>query len=603
MSVLLVWHLYDTQQYLFAFREQLMVFYYDLSIVMQRYSGIGGFSLMSAHYLTQFFRFPFIGALVTAFLGILSTFCLWRSLPRRYPTLLAFALCLMPVIFQCHSLFDVYYSYQGLVAYTLFTVFVYIQQRLSHRFDDSNKTLLSGCLLALVLFYLAGAVAFLFTSYIFIISLIENPRSSWRMLLPILVVVMLGGFSINYAWLPTWRYAVTNGAYYEPIIEPTLFFQTSWIITCLIPLFTPLLSFAEARMRQWMNVASLALLFILIALFTIRSANRNQQRMYPMIVMDYHIVRHDWKGLLSTPSCDSSNFLMMNRVNLALSKQGRLLDDFFHYPQMMAYSIMTELDNLSLDVEITSTICEIYYQMNNIASADERAFNSYEGLRFGSPSNLQMLVRTSLIFGRYQLAEKFIGLLEKTLYYKDLATQQRGFLYNDEAVLADAEYGPKRRSLPEKDSRTFIQAQGPYFDLLTTLRVSPESQATRDYAIAYLLLANDIPHINAFVEEFYNTPVMPKTPLRLQEAYLAANEKDLDLCRAHGVEEKTINEYQRLKKTMLDARSSGMNPGPLMQEWRYTYWYYLLITSPNLARMREEMQQQESAKQGKQSIM
>ena len=210
MSVLLVWHLQDTQQYLFAFREQLMVFYNHLSIVMQRYSGIGGFSLMSAHFLTQFFRFSFIGAVVTATLGILSTVCLWRSLPRRYPTLLAFALCILPVIFQCHSLFDVYYSYQGLVAYTLFTVFVFLQQKLSCRFDDSNKILLIGCLLALVLFYLAGAVAFLFSLYIFIISMIDNPRSSWRMLLPILLVVMLGGFRINYAWLPTWRYVVTN---------------------------------------------------------------------------------------------------------------------------------------------------------------------------------------------------------------------------------------------------------------------------------------------------------------------------------------------------------------------------------------------------------
>ena len=95
---------------------------------------------------------------------------------------------------------------------------------------------------------------------------------------------------------------------------------------------------------------------------------------------------------------------------------------------------------------------------------------------------------------------------------------------------------------------------------------------------------------------------MQKTPLRLQEAYLAANEKDLDLCRAHGVEEKTIKEYQRLKKVMLDARSSLLNPAPMMQEWRYTYWYYLLITSPHLARMRDEMQQ-ESANKGKQSIM
>ena len=244
-------------------------------------------------------------------------------------------------------------------------------------------------------------------------------------------------------------------------------------------------------------------------------------------------------------------------------------------------------------MEINTTLSELFWQMDNIASADEKAFNSYEGLRYGSPKNLQMLVRTSLVFGRYQHAEKYIKMLELTTFYKDWAREQRRFLYNDKAVEADPEYGSKRRSLPV-DTREFIQARGPYYDLLLTLRSNPKAIAARDYAIGYLLLANDVPHINSFIEEFYGTEAMPQMPLRLQEAAIAANEKDLDWCRSHGVEERVIDEYQRLRQVILQQPANTKSPNALMP-WRYTYWYYLLVTSPNMAKMRETLQRKQQA--------
>lgn len=187
-------------------------------------------------------------------------------------------------------------------------------------------------------------------------------------------------------------------------------------------------------------------------------------------------------------------------------------------------------------------------------------------------------------------------MLELTTFYKDWATAQRRFLYNDEAVEADPEYGSKRKSLP-LGTRDFVQARGPYADLLVTLRANPYATAARDYAIGYLILANDVKHINSFTEEFYGTEAMPTTPLRLQEAILAANEKDLDFCRAHGVEEKTISEYQRLKKNFIQAKASGTDPAYAIREWRHTYWYFLLVTSSRLAQMREQMIKQQEAQE------
>lgn len=595
IAILLGVHLQRTQEFLFFFREKFMVFYNDWDIIFSRYHGVGGIGLGISHWLSQFFINNYVGATVTALIGAISALALWGSMPKNMRNIMLLPLCIVPVIFQCDALFDVYYAYQGYVAFFLFTLFALAYRIVGDRCENHNIRIATASCLCLLLFYVGGSVGFLLSIYLFVVELVDNPRSSWKYLLPIALILIASAFCVTKAYLSLYRYALSNAAYYEPIIEPSNFFHTSWILVGLIAFVAPLLQMLQKKIKYIFEVTCAIVFVVLISLFAINSANRNEQKMYAMIAMDHYINTGQTKELLQSKYSDSSNFIMMNRVNYALSKEGRLLDDFYHYHQLAPNSIMNDLKDLSLDVEITSTLSEIYYQMDNIASADEKAFNSYEGLRYGSPNNLQMLVKTSLVFGRYRQAEKYIKMLEETTYYKDWASAQRKYLYDDAAVEADPEYGSKRKSLPSKDSRYFVQAYGPYADLLETVRTNPQATAARDYAIAYLLLTNNIPHINSFMEEFYGSDAMPIVPRRLQEAFLAANESDLERCRAYGVEESVINDYKELKKTLIQARNNGDNAQTYLRQWRYTYWYYLLITSPNLAKMREQLRQQEEA--------
>lgn len=603
MAILFGYHLQSTQEFIFYFREQLMVFYNDADIIMSRYLGVGGLGLLLTHWFTQFFILEYAGAIISAILGVLAALLLWKSLQKQNSSLIMLPLWMLPAIFQCDALFDVYYAYQGYVAYFLFAVFAFIYRLIVNHIENYNYRILTAVILILTLFYVGGAIAALLSVYIFVLELLENPRKCWMMIVPIAVMLVASKFCVDKAYLPLYRDALLNSAYYEPILDPTNFFHTSWILILVIPFLAPLIEHLDNKIKPIMRILCSVVVLAAVSTFAAFSSNRNQQKMYPMMAMDHYIVNQDWKELLNSPYCNSSNFILMNRVNLALSHEGRLLDDFYKYPQLTSYSLVTDLENLSLDVEITSTVCEIYWNLDNIASADERAFNSYEGLRYGSPSNLKMLVKTSLVFGRYAQAEKYIKMLEKTTFYKEWASGQRKYLYNDDAVEADPVYGAKRKSLPI-GTRDFVQARGPYADLLVTLRANPKAIAARDYAIGYLILANDVNHINSFTEEFYGTEVMPTTPLRLQEAILAANERDLEYCRAHGVEEKTINDYQELKKNYLQAKESGIDPAAALRPWRHTYWYFLLVTSNRLAKVREQMikQQEEQQKTDNQQV-
>ena len=214
--------------------------------------------------------------------------------------------------------------------------------------------------------------------------------------------------------------------------------------------------------------------------------------------------------------------------------------------------------------------------MGNVGASMNKAFDSFVGSRYGNPTMVKILVKANLIYGSYELADKYISLLENTWAYADWAKEQRHFLYNDDAVNADSEYGPKRKGLPKEDY--FIFHKGPYVDMLDLLDAGSTDLATRDYAIAFVLLAKDGKSIKRFVEDYYGTDIMKDVPVIMQQALIAVSEDDLDYCRMHGVTQETINGYEAYKIAYLNARSSGKNPASaLKRDYRRTYWYYYMF--------------------------
>ena len=235
MLILFGIHLQQTQEYLFFFREKLMVFYNDASIIAQRYLGVGGLGLMLTHWLTQFFILDYAGAIITALLGVLSAYMLWVSMPRSKRPVIMLPLFILPFVFQCHALFDIYYSYQG------------VYRLLADRTSNPNLNILWASILTLLLFYIGGAVGFLLAIYIFVIELIDKPLQSWRLLTPVLIILIVSAICISRGVLPLWRNAITNESYYEPILEATNFFFTSWVLAIVLPLLAPLFISFESK--------------------------------------------------------------------------------------------------------------------------------------------------------------------------------------------------------------------------------------------------------------------------------------------------------------------------------------------------------------------
>ena len=128
---------------------------------------------------------------------------------------------------------------------------------------------------------------------------------------------------------------------------------------------------------------------------------------------------------------------------------------------------------------LSALLSDIYFSMGHIAFSQRYAFEANEGMGNFSPRMLQRLVQTSLIYGHYGTAKKYLDILESTLFYKDWATAHRRFLWNDPAVETDSILGSKRKCL-FPDNR-FSGIKGLDDDLKQIVLKNPMHKTTIQY--------------------------------------------------------------------------------------------------------------------------
>ena len=102
-------------------------------------------------------------------------------------------------------------------------------------------------------------------------------------------------------------------------------------------------------------------------------------------------------------------------------------------------------------------LSDICYQMGDLSSAQKFAFEGYVSSVDGNPRLLQRLVQTNILTGAYAVAEKYIRILEQTLFYKEWAAEWRKYLYRDDLVEEEPSLGGKGGRGEKADSMPCLQ--------------------------------------------------------------------------------------------------------------------------------------------------
>ena len=269
--------------------------------------------------------------------------------------------------------------------------------------------------------------------------------------------------------------------------------------------------------------------------------------------LDIEVSREHWDKVLKLSEKDLYMEEASYCYNLALAMQGKLGDALFNHSQNHQATLLFPVS--AERAIFTNTLAgEAWFQLGDMTMAEQSAITSLQasprhtGARF-----ITRLARVNLITGEDAAAQKYLGMLGRTLFYGKWA-RSRMPGRQDEAT--QAELSKARSRLTGKD---FVhQAENPRAVLLDLLEADSTNTLAHHYLLCYDLLCYDL---DGFIRDYEPD----RLPARLyDEAILIwlsqQGRLNPEEVRGYGVD---VSEVDRMGRF-------GRNPNA----FKNTYWYY-----------------------------
>jgi hypothetical protein len=556
--------------YHFLYLDQQNMFLHDESCFLSFLDKPAGLVEYLSARMTQHFIIPFCGALTVSALLTLTGMLTAAVVRRIAPHSNLFVCSLLPVVTLLFPVFDFNYCYSGILSYCLMLTALYFFYMTGSIAGRIVYTLFAS----VTLFWLAGAVAFLFVVCIFLRELLNRFTQAYIFLLPLLLVAGLAIWGVMSSWAAEYRFLLLPDGYFTHRLQPGFAVYLSWI--CL-----PVLLLASFLLRRKDEVRPgrklterIVQLALVGGIFVFGVKNFINLKAEFFKELDYYVRMEQWDRITARCQGNLSNYLYKCYLNLALAEKGELGERMFAFDQSGLKGLLLPKNRVT---HISVILSDVYFSMGHIALSQQMAFEanmSTEGL--GNPRMYKRLIQTNLITGAYSIAEKYIALLEKTCYYKSWATAQRRFLWNDSAVEADPTLGIKRKCIPAQND--LAEMNGLDSDLRLIARQTPEHRASIQYAGALYLLDKNMAAFKEFVETMYGTDALPALPKSFQEAVIILSEQDPDYWARFHVSEATAQRYADFRQQVLANRNNASAlPAQMQHRFGDTYWYYFML--------------------------
>lgn len=558
-------------EYHFYYIEQSQLFLFSEAYIRNKLLLPGGFSMLVAEFLVQFFIRPYVGALVTAVLLTGVGVCTAGIVKRIAPVSGLFILYVLPMLALLFMHFDFNYRVQGTVCYLMMMALLCGYMRIR----NDLFCLVAGCVLVPVLFWLAGSIAVLFAGMVCLFEGLRKTPKWYISLIGVAEVLLLGVGTVYFSLMGEYRWVFGPDLYYHYTLHPKEIIYYSWICLPLVFLVAFFIRNKNSLSgKKWRaGISCIAQLAMIAAVLWWGMPKYSDAKTLKLKKLDYFARTEQWDKTIEECKGKLTNFLYMCHLNMALANKGELSDKMFNFDQRGPQGSLVQWNKSE---NISCMLSDIYFTMGATASSQEMAFEGYvSAMEDGNPRMLKRLVQTNLIYGTYPVAEKYISILEKTYAYRDWAQSQRKYLYNDEVVESDPILGTRRRMLPDRNSLAMIK--GLAGDLALFLEKGPANSAALQYLGAMYLLAKDLEGFKALVEKYYGTEFLPVLPVHFQEAVIVMSEKEPDYWKRFNVSETIVARFTDYKKQVLANRNNSAIAGLLNRSYGNTYWFYFMF--------------------------
>ncbi|MDX8338050.1 DUF6057 family protein [Draconibacterium sp. IB214405] len=551
------------------YQEQYQLFLFTPQYLLDFIKHPGGASDYLGNFFTQFFFYSKIGALtLAAMLVILQRIILATTL-KLGVSQHWMPLTLIPSILYWSLLCDENYMLGGLVAMILLALFCLLYLQIKR----GTAQRIVGVILLLTLYWAAGGVFIFFTLFM-LFSKFAGKSKIGKNDLSFAIILMLITPTLPYLaklivlQYPMQKFWIGVNYFRFPVSIPTAITTVAFLIPA-IPFFLFFISKMINVKKAGLVLVTLSILISAVTFGFIRnSADFSKEE---VMAYDFHIRMRRWdRAIALADEKAPTSPLSVTCLNLALAETGQLGEKMFEYYQN---GISGLLPDFTRDFTIPIITGEVYYHLGLINTAQRFAFEAMEALPDYQKSvrSVKRLAETNIINGDYEVAKKYLHLLQKTLYYKNWATRSLEIIKNEKQVEQHIEWGWLRSARIQED---FLFSEQEKLNMIGLLFMNNrQNKIAFEYLAAATLLEKDLQQFIRYfpLSSSLNYKVIPK---HFQEALLYIWEvtnddptKEISYPINNAIRAR-LNDYKKQYGSTRDAKIMEKGFGD-------TYWYYL----------------------------
>ena len=463
------------------YQEQYQLFLFDSSYIWDVIALPGGVADLLGRFSTQFFLYAWVGATIIAILlSVIQLLTLGLANWGRF-----YGLSYVPAFLLWIFLLDENALLGGVWAVVLTLSASLAIDKMA---DGWTRRILTAMLIPL-LFWIAGPVSIVFC----ILQIRRANHFIWNiatMLLFVLTPLVLAHC------LPVLDGSLWRGIHYYryPTVIPTMLWIAVLALVILLGVQGVKGVKDECTCRYkshtpndiLLTFASFAVVAVVMAVMVWKNSNFKAEK---TMKYDFMACHQQWNRILNTIDEEKpNNQIGVTVQNLALAKQGTLLNKMFEYNQNGMLGLLPDVQR---DATSPMPTAEAYYHLGLTNIAQRTVFEAQEAiLDFQKSARcFKRLAQTNLINGDYEVARKYLMILKKTLFYSDWANETITLLGNEKAIANHPEYGTLRTFAIKND---FLFSDNATPEILERLYLSnKKNKLAYQYMMASFILTGD----------------------------------------------------------------------------------------------------------------
>ena len=529
-----------------TYQEQLQLFLFDGDYFCSRMAEPGGFARYVAEFLVQFYNGVAIGAAILALLYMLVQRLTWRLMRSESH----YALSFIPVVMLWYAMGDESVMLTYVIALVLAMAVAWVWMKWSVNWAQWIKWVVALLLIPLM-YWLIGPMVLLLT-------VLMMP---WVVAVVALIyAVALILLSAHYLPFPMMRVVLGISYYRIPVTLPYLLMA--------IPVVVGLLAYVVRllpKAKQWVSIVEVML--VLIVSVQLVDLGYDQKK-YELIEYDHMVRVQDWDGIICKAEKQMPDLPMsVSATNLALGMTNQLGDRAFDFYQRGTEGLLPKFERNFATTQLTG---EIYFWLGLVNTAQRFAFEAMEAIPNYNKSArvVKRLAETNLINGQYDVARKYLQMLEKTVFYRPWALRTMALLGNEKAINAHPLYGTLRQCRLHED---FLFSDRELDKICGQLFMhNPQNQMAAQYLLMVPLLDRDVPKFMQYAQVIQHR--IKYNPRHCQEGIAFAFMQQRQQPPQGIVSPMILQQMNEFVRAFSQNQES-----PELNRFKNTAWYYLTV--------------------------